>query len=249
MLARSIASYAPNGIVAMLLPQSVQLADPGGNAFRRSFLRPDAGDRALAAEPTDISFRVVAADDFAAVNPFAPDASNLTIALYIEPSATATFPIPMHIWTRVPHSRLRADWGWGAARERLLVADTSIEPVDAADITSPWGLSPQDGALSLCPASTEAAYSLGRGCETRGLDGLFTFLVLTPRPTGASQEVRIRNVPDAGDNTRGEDPREGVVEAALLWPLVKGQEVPALGSVSTTLGRSVCGAIDVPGRH
>jgi hypothetical protein len=54
---------------------------------------------------------------------------------------------------------------------------------------------------------------------------LFTFEITTPAPAGARHRIRVRNDPEAGDNTRGEPPREGVVEADLFWPLVKGEDV------------------------
>ncbi len=224
MLARSIVTYARSGIVAMLLPQSVQLADPGGNAFRRSHLRPDDADRARASEETDVEFRVLSMDDFSAVSPFAPDAANLTIALYVKPDIPAGFPIPARMWRRIPRARLRHDWSWARASQVLVAEDALIEPVDRRDISSPWGLSPVEGSLPLRPPEG-AVYSLGRGYETRGLDGLYTFSILTRAPSGRNHEVRIRNDPEAGDNTRGEEPREGVVEADLLWPLVKGEDV------------------------
>jgi hypothetical protein len=234
MLARAIVSYARDGgMVAMLLPQSVVLADPGGNAFRRSDLRPEPGDRVAATEETDIPFRVLAIDDFASVNPFAPDAANLTIALYIRSRTEPVFPIPACLWRRVPRARLRPEWSWIRATESLTGQEASIEPVDPADVTSPWGLSPAEGSLPLLAASREVPYALGRGYETRGLDGLFTFNLLTNVPSGPRREVRIRNDPDAGDNTAGEEAREGVVEADLLWPLVKGEDVTRWSVAST----------------
>jgi hypothetical protein len=40
-----------------------------------------------------------------------------------------------------------------------------------------------------------------------------------------ARHIRVQNVPEAGDNTRGEPSRQGVVEADLFWPLVKGEDV------------------------
>lgn len=226
MVARSIATYcSKSGVIGMLLPQSVQLADPSGRAFRRSHLRPDAEDAAAAIENRDVQFRVLAADDFTRINPFAPDAANLTIAMYFEPGAVPSFPIPTQRWRRQPRARLRSEWSWSAAAAHLVPESTSIEPVDGSDRTTPWGFSPGPGALPLRRATGPATYALGRGYETRGLDGLFTFNVLTATPTGPHHHVRVQNVPEAGDNTRGEPSKRGVVEADLLWPLVKGEDV------------------------
>lgn len=223
MVARAITTYAPNGIVAMLLPQSTQLADPGGNAFRRSHLRPELADRNRV-DPADVPFRILAGDDLVRLNPFSPDAANMTIALYFRPNEAAVFPAPYRRWRRVPNARIRAEWSWLRAAESLEHDDAAIEPVEAANFSSPWGLSPLPGSLPL-RSPDEAAYSLGRGYETRGLDGLFTFEITTPAPAGPQYQIRVRNDPEAGDNTRGEEPREGVVEANLFWPVVKGEDV------------------------
>jgi hypothetical protein len=224
LVARSLVTYAPNGVVAMLLPQSAQLADPGGNAFRRSRLRPDIGDNAAEGN-VNVPFRVLRGDDFVSINPFSPDAANMTIALYFKPSIEPSFPIPFRVWRRVPRARLRSEWSWQRANQVLIPEDTSIEPVDSHDVTSPWGRSPEDGSLPLRPRHDPGPYALGRGYETRGLDGLFTFEVLTARPEGDRRHIRVQNDPEAGDNTRDEEPRQGVVEADLLWPLVKGEDV------------------------
>jgi hypothetical protein len=207
----------------MLLPQSAQLADPGGAAFRRSHLRPEPADRTGVDDP-DVRFRVIAGDDLVRLNPFAPDAANLTIALYFCPNLAPEFPASYRRWRRQERATIRGDWSWARAAEVLEAEETTIEPVDPGDVESPWGLSPPPGSIPLRPPR-EGGYSLGRGYETRGLDGLFTFQILTPRPGGAQRHVRVRNEPDTGDNTRGEEPCEGVVEADLLWPLVKGEDV------------------------
>jgi hypothetical protein len=172
----------------------------------------------------DVPFRVLAGDDLVPVNPFAPDAANMTIALYFRPRLEASFPVPYRRWRRRPHAQIRSEWSWLRAAERLEFADATIEPVDPQHVSSPWGLSPPEGSLPL-RGSSAASYALGRGYETRGLDGLFTFEIATPAPSGARRHIRVRNDPEAGDNTRGEDPREGVVEADLFWPLVKGEDV------------------------
>jgi hypothetical protein len=226
MFARSIATYGREGVIGMLLPQSVQLADPSGRAFRRCYLRPEEEDTAQISEPTDIHYEVIAADDFTRIHPFSPDAANLTIALYVRPGAQPAFPVPMTRWARRPRARIKAEWGWSRAAVALESEVTAVEPVDSSDSASPWGFSAPSGALPLRSSiDSAAAYVFGRGYETRGLDGLFTFSVLTPAPTGDRRHIRVRNIPDAGDNTRGEEPREGVVEADLLWPLVKGEDV------------------------
>jgi N-6 DNA Methylase len=224
LLARSMVTYAPTGVVAMLLPQSVQLADPGGNAFRRSQFRPESADRTDRGDDINVPFRVLAIDDFVVINPFSPDASNQTIALYAVPNTEPVFPIPGTLWRRVSRQQIRAEWPWARAEERLTAQQVAIAPVDPDNRESPWGLEAPENSLRL-RAGGGASYSFGRGFETRGLDGLFLFAILTPEPTRPNAHIRVRNDPEAGRNTAGETARQGVVEAAFFWPLVKGEDV------------------------
>ena len=225
LLARSIVTYAPAGLVAMLLPQSVLLADPGGNAFRRSWLRPETHDRTDRGDDISIPFRVRAIDDFVAINPFSPDASNQTVALFIEPGATPVFPIATRVWKRRARQRMKAEWSWSRVEQILSVENHKSSPVDPGNLESPWGLVGAVDGLALRREGEAAPYSFGRGFETRGLDGLFLFTVITASPTGATMQIRVRNLPEAGRNTAGAIPREGVVEAEYFWPLVKGEDV------------------------
>jgi hypothetical protein len=224
LLGRSLRTYAPNGLVALLLPQSVQLADPGGNAFRRSHLRPSAEYRLDPATDPNVRYRVLAIDDFVAVNPFAPDAANQTIAMYLRANVPPNFPLPIRIWRRQHGARIRQEWSWGRVEPLMRGEERQAAPVDSTNIESPWGLVPRGRSLPLVPPDRQNRYAFGRGYETRGLDGLFTFAALTPA-TGTPPVIRVRNDPEAGRNTAGETPREGVVEAALFWPLVKGEDV------------------------
>lgn len=219
VLARALSTYAPRGLVAMLLPQSVLLADPGGAPFRRSRLQPADADRQGVGD-LDLPFRLLAVEDHVAVSPFRPDASNLTVALFLVAGETPRFPLPQRVWSRADGRRLEGSAAWETIGPRLRSENVPIEPVDPADVCSPWGVA-IEGALPLRPRHD--AYALGRGYETRGLDGLFTFRLLTERP--AAGRVRIVNEPEEGMNTRGETAREATVESDLLWPLVKGEDV------------------------
>ena len=225
LFARSLLTYAPHGLVAMLLPKSVQLADPGGNAFRRSHLRPDSRDRIEDGTDTNIKFRTLMIDDFVSVNPFSPDASNQTIVLYAQTNRSPRFPVPIRRWKRRARSRIKASWGWHQVVANLQAENSLTAPVDPKNIESPWGLVAVGRGLTLVKANRAGNYHFGRGYETRGLDGLFTFSILTPRPLGDQHEIRVRNMPDEGRNTADEAPREGPVEGDLFWPLVKGEDV------------------------
>jgi N-6 DNA Methylase. len=224
LLARCLSTYAPNGLVALLLPKSVQLADPGGNAFRRSRLRPAPEDQLDRTTTVSLPYRVLAIDDFVAINPFAPDAANQTIALYARAQVQPRFPVPIRIWGRRAGARFRPGFSWLRVEQALQGQDRQVAPVDPNDYETPWGLVPRGRSLPLAAPNRANRYSFGRGYETRGLDGLFEFFALTPA-RGEPPVFRVRNDPEAGRNTAGETPREGVVESSLFWPLVKGEDV------------------------
>ena len=223
MLARTIETYAPHGLIAMLVPESLVIADPGGSAFRRSHLRPDPEDAAATGGVVDIPYRVTSIDDFVEANPFSPDASNRTVVLYIRPGQGPTDRIPRRKWSRVPRARVRSGMTWLQARDRLQVRDDELAPVDSRDMAAPWGTSQRVGGLQLVPRETGAPYAFGRGYNTRGKTGIFVYTISTEHPVGGL--VRVRSEPGQGRSTRHDTPREGKLEPALLRPWIKGEDV------------------------
>jgi len=228
LTARSIASYCPSGVVTMLLPQSVLLADPSGRSLRRCHLRPKQGDSLAALGDqfdADVVYGPLFVDDFSEIKPFSPDAQNLPVAVHIRPGVEPTFPIEGARWKRaVPRARLDPSKGWSATLAQLTRQPVKLEPVECGDRESPWAEIWAAGDLKL-GAVKEATYAWGRGYETRGLDGLFFCRVLSDAPFGPQGHVRIVNVPQAGKNTKTEKPKTAVVESRYLWPLVKGEHV------------------------
>ena len=227
LFARSLATYAPNGLVALLLPQSVLKADPGSRAIRACRLSTAHEDLEGAGGVVALPFAPIHVDDFSTLNPF-PDAATTPIALYATPGKGPSFPIEATAWTRSrPGVRLPADIPWFDARARLTPQDFGLVPLHSADPQSIWVSAPRDGSLLPLPPNSPPAYSWGQGFHTRGADGLYYCEVLSEAPTGDGL-VRVRTCPELGDNTRGEPPRTGVVEARFVWPLLRGENVGRL---------------------
>jgi len=228
MTARVLASYvADTGIVALLLPQSTVKADPSGRAFRRCHLADgsnityDPGQRSR-----HVSFSPLHIDDFSEINPFSPDASNFTIALYLRRGVLPQFPISQTTWRRAQaRQKLSSTSSWTEVEPLLQGETVDAGPVDPGDAASPWVPIARDGELTLLDSRDIRALSWGRGFETRGLDGYFFVEVRTPAPVGRTRRVAVQNRPDLGKNTKNEAARSGTVESALIWPLIKGENV------------------------
>lgn len=220
LAARALDTYARGGCVALLLPLSVQIADPGGRKFRTCKLEPE-GDAF-----NKVHFAPLFIDDFSAIRPFSPDAQNEPIALYMRAGEIASFPFPSMRWERrAPGSNLPSTAGWPEIKSLLVPDGRIIDRVHAEDPGSPWAPRADDDSLPLVAPDQETVYDWGRGFETRGLDGYFFYEILSDRPIGAERLVRIRNLPRMGKNTVGEAAREGLVEPRYLWPLIKGEQV------------------------
>jgi hypothetical protein len=224
LLARSITTYCkPGGVVAFLLPQSTLLADPGSRSLRRCHLA--APEVAPADLPARATFGPLAVDDFSRLNPFAPDAANKPVALYVRAAAAPSFPIPQTVWRRaIRRSRLGAHTTLRSAYALLSQEDVKIQPLQAQDLGSPWVALSGVRGLSLDSAA-RSAYRWGQGFHTRGGDGLFVVRVLTPTPSGAERLVRIRAERVPGATPWYEEGHEGDVEAEYLWPLARGRDV------------------------
>ena len=216
MFARSLVSYASsNGVVAFLLPESLLIADPGNEKIRRCMLAPKESPSA------GTPFRPIAVDDWTQVQPFSPDASNRPVAVYAQAGESPKWPIDKTVWNRQARALLSSDRRWSEVSGSLSSEEIKISPVEASDWGSPWV---ENTGLPLYPKRYEGArYTWGRGFDTRGVDGWYTFEILSERPHNGL--VLVRNVPSAGRNTNDQEPREGQIEASFLWPLVRGRDV------------------------
>lgn len=106
------------GIVGLLVPRSLVNADPGGRAFRQFRLKPARADLPEIITPVDLPFRVLAADDWSEIKPFAPDAANSPVFLAAKSGEQHRYPVPTRRWERTHRgARLAAEW----SQTRLVV--------------------------------------------------------------------------------------------------------------------------------
>lgn len=217
LFARSVVTYAGDGaVVAFLLPESFLISDPGNERIRLCRLGHPGSPNA------PVRFRPLAVDDWTSIKPFSPDAANLPIGLYVRAAEGPSWPIPKTVWRRAKsRTRLDRSQHWGEIAPQLRSAQHDIRPVEQHNTGSPWV---RTTGIKLLNKGAPISYTWGQGFHTRGADGLYTYEILSgsPDPDGL---VLVRNVPSVGPNTRDETPREGLVEAEFLWPLVRGQDV------------------------
>ncbi len=231
LFARSIATYCPHGVVGMLLPRSVLIADPGGRKIRQCKL--EGAPRTARGPVSPVTyFSPLFVDDFSAVHPFSPDAANEPVALYARSGQQVTprLHIPADVWARRhPRGRVESTASWmHAFTETLLAETTELEPIDSSDIASPWAPAPGPGEVRLLKAGQPVAYRWGRGFETRGVDGILFVEVVSPNVNlgvPPPKVVRIKTHPELGKNTSSLSPITRPAEPTLLWPLIKGRDV------------------------
>ncbi len=221
LVARSVVTYAEVGaVVAFLLPEALLIADPGNELIRGCVLRP--ADKSA----PGVEFCPLAVDDWTKIKPFAPDAANLPIGLYLKAEEAPAWPIPKTLWSRAKAGqRLKSDDHWGQVAPLLASEVVEIRPVERDKTGSPWVATEAAGGLPLLPKGhASIAYTWGQGFHTHGMDGRYVYEVLsaTPDPHGL---VEVRNVPGAGKNTKSDPVRVGTIEAKFLWPLVRGANV------------------------
>ncbi|WP_419839685.1 N-6 DNA methylase [Candidatus Poriferisodalis sp.] len=225
LLARSIADYAkPGGIVGFVMPESVLIADPGNSRIRRCSLGP----KDETAPP--VAFRPVHVDDWTALNPFSPDAANKPVSIYVKSGESQKWPVEKIVWQRKrPGSRLRSGDSWGETASLLKQSSNKIGPLDPNEPGSRWVVPPEPGVLR--SAVQRPGYRWGLGFHTHGADSIFTVKMLSAAPDQGL--VSVRRVDNAGSNSaipeisegNAEIPDQQSLEAAYLWPLIRGGNV------------------------
>lgn len=205
------------GTVALLAPRSLISADPGGRAFRRFHLAPDERD-AVDSRALSIDFQAYALADFSGLNPFSPDASNQPIFLISRRGPRQMYPVPTTVWRRA-ESGARLAGGWSAVRPRLRRIRGESNPITDTAPTSAWSFVAEGVVPPIRGGSN--SYRFGKGLDTRGANGVF--FVRAVEDIRSDGTLLVVNTPSAGRAELRE--RQGRVDAALVWPLLRGEDV------------------------
>ncbi|MGV0379832.1 N-6 DNA methylase [Corynebacterium lehmanniae] len=217
LLARSIATYAPEGIVALLLPQGILINDPGNRAIRKCKLGVN--------EKSEHFFNPIYVDDFTELNPF-PGAATNPVALYVRPGERPTFPVDGTYWSRAAaRTKLDPSASFGKVQPLLSARQIQSQPIDTNDVSSRWRERSLIATEKFSGAKTIGrTYVFGQGFHSRGADGIFYCKIVSQEPI-AGGLVNIRTVPGKGKNTKELPERVLSVEPDHLWPLVRGRDV------------------------
>ena len=162
--------------------------------------------------------RVLAVDDFSAFQPF-EGATNQTGALVLQKGQETKYPVRYNVWrkrtrTSVPFNAILEE-----AAPLLVHRQFSAEPVDPHDQTSAWLTAP--GRLlpvirKVLGASDYRAYA---GAYSGGANAVYWLRLLERH----GQTVTVENITE---RQKREVKRERhVIEADLLYPLLRGREV------------------------
>lgn len=193
------------------------IGNPGGRAFRQFRLKSEAG---YDGHSVDVPFAVLGVDDWSAVQPFAPVAANKPVFIVSKKGALNSYPVEGQRWKRVSRGRILGDWH--AAAKRLVATHGSYSPANPNAATSAWSFSSMGAPALLTGSANE--WHFGKGLDTRGANGVFFVRIVKSAPNIG--RVTVENLPGEGRN-RSIPLRRGVVESALVYPLLRGRDVSA----------------------
>ncbi|MGI6548438.1 MAG: HsdM family class I SAM-dependent methyltransferase [Syntrophomonadales bacterium] len=190
----------PQGKMAFLITQGVFKSGGAAEGFRAFTL------------PGGQKIKVLMVEDLCRLRPFA-SASNRTAILYLEKGRPTVYPVPYRLWTRMSD-------GKDKMHPRNEILDLMAEPVNQAELQSPWmtyGEGCREGLLKVMGASD---YQAREGANTGGANGILWVEVIDRPRSGM---VRIRNLTES--SRKKIETVEAVIEDNLVYPLLKGHDV------------------------
>jgi hypothetical protein len=209
---------AEKGVLGLLTPDALLIADPGARAFRK-FRLVSEGDSV--GDKVDVRFALKHVDDWSRVQPFSPEAANRPVFIVAQKGADQPPTTAGTRWRRVQGAG-RLGSHWRDVRRKLTAIDGDYRPVDANTPTSAWSFNPL-GAPPLIAGGSNT-FEFGKGLDTRGANGVyFVRLVSSDR---ARRRSVVENLPDQGRNSTVQTVR-GSVESDLIYPLLRGRDVQA----------------------
>ncbi len=190
----------PRGRMAFLITQGVFKSGGAAEGFREFTL------------PGGQYIKVLMVEDLYRIRPFA-GASNRTAILYLEKGQPTVYPVPYRLWTSMPG-------GGGEVNSKNEILELMAEPVNPAEMGSPWITYSEDCRSGLRKILGASDYKARKGANTGGANGILWVDVIDRPGRGM---VRVRNLNES--SRKKIESIEAVIEENLVYPLLKGHDV------------------------
>ena len=197
------------GRLGFVITQSVFKTAGAGQGFRRFML----GD--------STPIKVLHVDDMVELNPF-EGASNRTSVVILEKGRATTYPVPYTYWKKTAKGKsigfdsdLKIEVEPMTKRLRF-----GAEPVDTKDKTSAWLTGRPLAIKAIKKVLGKSDYEAHAGAYTGGANGVYWLEIMEWLPDGL---VRVLNITEG--QKRKVESTPAVIEADLLYPLLRGRDV------------------------
>lgn len=211
---------ADKGRLGFVITQSVFKTKGGGEGFRTFEYQSDGKKYFLPP---------ISVDDMSAFQPF-EGATNRTAAFVVgKTNSRFKYPVPYVVWKKVPKATILPDMTLAEVRANTRREVFGAEPVDSNNPTSPWLTARKDALPGLKKVIAASDYTAYEGVNTGGLSGCFWVRILDVLRNG---DLLIENLHDAGKIKV--EHVETVIEADLVYPILRGREVSRWHSHATT---------------
>lgn len=199
-----------HGRLGFVMPETLFKTAGAGQGFRRFRYGNDGP-----------AFRVTAVHDMVDLKPFT-GATNRTAILVWERDAATRYPVGYTVWQRLAPRGIHRHASTEEVEEQTRRLRLVAAPVRADDPTSAWLTVPRRAIAGLqkLAETGEPAYRAYEGVNSGGANGVYW--------VERSDDAKDGKVPVANLNDIGKSDlprRYGLVEADLLHPLVRGQDV------------------------
>lgn len=197
-----------SGKLGFVITQSVFKTAGGGQGFRRF---------QLGSGPF---LRVLHVDDMVGIKPF-ERVGNRTSVVVLQKGYRTKYPVPYTYWRKTVRGKsVGMDASLDEAMEMTARSRLVAEPVDEADVTSPW-ITGQPRALKAVRKVLGASDHRAReGVNTGGGNGVYYLEVVARRPGGL---LIVSNL-TKGARRKVENVQTGI-EPDLVYPVLRGRDV------------------------
>ncbi len=196
------------GRLGFVITQSVFKTAGAGQGFRRFTL----GD--------STPIKVLHVDDMVELNPF-EGASNRTSVVILEKGRATTYPVPYTYWRKTAKGK---SIGFDSELADVMSVTKRLrfgaEPVDDRDKTSAWLTGRPLAIKAIKNVLGRSDYQAHEGVNSGGANGVYWLHIEEKLPNGL---VKVVNITEG--QKRKVQSAPAVIEADLLYPLLRGRDV------------------------